>query len=120
VGFHGGLGDEQVLGDLAVGPAVGGEQFLAYLGGQGGGAGALGQVQGPEQRLARQCDGPAGEAPDSSELAAYCQARLAHYKTPVRWLFTDAFPLTSTGKVRTDVLSAQLAEAGKVPSSVTL
>jgi acyl-CoA synthetase (AMP-forming)/AMP-acid ligase II len=106
VGFHGGLGDEQVLGDLAVGPAVGGEgRDPAFGAGQGVRAG-----QG----------GPAGEAPDSSELAAYCQARLAHYKTPVRWLFTDAFPLTSTGKVRTDVLSAQLAEAGKVPSSVTL
>ena len=33
--------------------------------------------------------------------------------------FTDAFPLTSTGKVRNDVLSAQLAEEGKVPSSAT-
>jgi hypothetical protein len=39
---------------------------------------------------------------------------------PVRWLFTDAFPLTSTGKVRKDVLSAQLAAlAGNVPSSAT-
>jgi fatty-acyl-CoA synthase len=46
------------------------------------------------------------------ELADYCRGRLAGYKTPVRWLFTDAFPLTSTGKVRKDVLSAQLAEAG--------
>ena len=34
--------------------------------------------------------------------------RLAAYKTPVRWLFTEAFPLTSTGKIRKDVLSAQL------------
>ena len=46
------------------------------------------------------------------ELAEYCRGRLAAYKTPVRWLFTDSFPLTSTGKVRKDVLSAQLAEAG--------
>jgi len=49
-----------------------------------------------------------------AELAEYCRGRLAAYKTPVRWLFTDAFPLTSTGKVRKDVLSAQLAEAGLV------
>ena len=61
-------------------------------------------------------------APAEAELADYCRARLAAYKTPVRWLFTDAFPLTSTGKIRKDVLSAQLAEAGlakagKVPSS---
>jgi fatty-acyl-CoA synthase len=44
-----------------------------------------------------------------AELAEYCRARLAAYKTPVRWLFTDGFPLTSTGKIRKDVLSAQLA-----------
>jgi fatty-acyl-CoA synthase len=47
-----------------------------------------------------------------AELADYCRGRLAAYKTPVRWLFTDSFPLTSTGKIRKDVLSAQLAEAG--------
>jgi fatty-acyl-CoA synthase len=46
-----------------------------------------------------------------AELAGFCRARLAAYKVPVRWLFTDAFPLTATGKVRKDVLSAQLAEA---------
>jgi fatty-acyl-CoA synthase len=47
-------------------------------------------------------------APAEAELAGYCRARLAAYKTPTRWLFTDAFPLTSTGKIRKDVLSAQL------------
>jgi hypothetical protein len=31
-------------------------------------------------------------------------------KVPVRWLFTSDFPLTGTGKVRKDVLGAQLAE----------
>jgi len=75
-----------------------------------------------------------------AELADYCRGRLAAYKTPVRWMFTGAFPLTPTGKIRKDVLSAQLAEVvlaeagladvglaesgfaevGKVPSSVTL
>jgi fatty-acyl-CoA synthase len=45
-----------------------------------------------------------------AELAGFCQARLAAYKVPARWLFTDAFPLTATGKLRKDVLSAQLAE----------
>jgi fatty-acyl-CoA synthase len=44
-----------------------------------------------------------------AELAEYCRGRLAAYKTPVRWLFTDSFPLTSTGKIRKDVLSARLA-----------
>src|SRR5690349_17597148 len=51
-----------------------------------------------------------------AELAEYCRGRLAAYKTPVRWLFTDAFPLTSTGKVRKDVPSAQLAETGVAES----
>ena len=46
-----------------------------------------------------------------TELAEYCRGRLAAYKTPVRWLITDAFPLTSTGKIRKDVLSAQLGDA---------
>ena len=46
-----------------------------------------------------------------AELGEYCRGRLAAYKTPVRWLFTDAFPLTSTGKVRKDVLSARLGDA---------
>jgi acyl-CoA synthetase (AMP-forming)/AMP-acid ligase II len=47
-----------------------------------------------------------------AELAEHCRARLAAYKIPVRWLFTDALPLTSTGKIRKDVLDAQVAEAG--------
>ena len=46
-----------------------------------------------------------------AELAGFCRARLAAHKVPVRWLFTSAFPLTATGKVRRDVLSAQLAGA---------
>jgi fatty-acyl-CoA synthase len=53
-----------------------------------------------------------------ADLAEHCRERLAAYKTPVRWLFTDAFPLTSTGKVRKDVLSAHLGDsrlAGALP-----
>jgi acyl-CoA synthetase (AMP-forming)/AMP-acid ligase II len=41
--------------------------------------------------------------------AEYCRSRLAAYKSPVRWLLVDSFPLTATGKVRKDVLSARLA-----------
>jgi fatty-acyl-CoA synthase len=48
--------------------------------------------------------------PAPGELAEFCGSRLAAYKVPVRWLFVDAFPLTGTGKVRKDVLSARLAE----------
>ena len=53
----------------------------------------------------------AAATPTEAELAGFCRARLAAYKVPVRWLFTSAFPLTTTGKVRKDVLRAQLAEA---------
>ena len=49
--------------------------------------------------------------PPSAELAGFCRARLAAYKVPVRWLFTSDLPLTAAGKIRKDVLRAQLAEA---------
>ena len=54
-----------------------------------------------------------------AELADYCRGRLAAYKTPVRWLFTDSFPLTSTGKIRKDMLSARLAEAGPAEAGLS-
>jgi len=44
------------------------------------------------------------------ELAEFCRARLAAYKVPIRWLITDAFPLTASGKVRKDALREQLAQ----------
>jgi fatty-acyl-CoA synthase len=56
---------------------------------------------------------PAGPVPPTAaELTGLCRARLAAYKVPARWLFTDSFPLTPTGKIRKDMLSAQLAADG--------
>jgi fatty-acyl-CoA synthase len=52
--------------------------------------------------------------PTVAELTELCRDRLARYKVPTRWLFTDSLPLTATGKIRKDVLSAQLAGAGQV------
>jgi fatty-acyl-CoA synthase len=52
----------------------------------------------------------AGTPPAEAELSEFCRGRLAAYKIPARWLFTAGFPLTATGKVRKDVLSAQLAD----------
>jgi fatty-acyl-CoA synthase len=53
----------------------------------------------------------AAEAPPTeAELSEFCRGRLAAYKIPARWLFTGSFPLTASGKVRKDVLSAQLAD----------
>jgi acyl-CoA synthetase (AMP-forming)/AMP-acid ligase II len=48
--------------------------------------------------------------PTEAELSEFCRGRLAAYKIPARWLFTSSFPLTATGKIRKDVLSAQLAD----------
>ncbi|HEY7359847.1 MAG TPA: AMP-binding protein, partial [Streptosporangiaceae bacterium] len=53
----------------------------------------------------------AGTPPTEDELSEFCRGRIAAYKIPARWLFTASFPLTATGKVRKDVLSAQLADA---------
>jgi fatty-acyl-CoA synthase len=56
-------------------------------------------------------DSAADELADAlaDELAAFCRDRLAAYKVPIRWLITDAFPLTASGKVRKDALREQLA-----------
>ena len=51
-----------------------------------------------------------GPPPTEAELSEFCRGRIAAYKIPARWLFTASFPLTATGKVRKDVLSAQLAD----------
>jgi fatty-acyl-CoA synthase len=44
----------------------------------------------------------------AAELAAYCRDRLAPEKVPARWLVTDAFPMTPTGKIRKEALRDQL------------
>jgi fatty-acyl-CoA synthase len=54
---------------------------------------------------------PTAQATTGAELGEFCRGRLAAYKVPARWLFTSNFPLTATGKVRKDMLSAQLADA---------
>ena len=37
---------------------------------------------------------------EGSELQAYCQDKIAHYKIPRYWRFTDSFPMTVTGKIQ--------------------
>ena len=48
-----------------------------------------------------------GQDVTCGELTAYCRARLAAHKTPRHWVFTDAFPLTASGKVQKFVLRDQ-------------
>jgi fatty-acyl-CoA synthase len=42
----------------------------------------------------------AGETTTEDELRDYCRAHIAHYKVPRYWKFTDAFPMTITGKIQ--------------------
>jgi len=50
-----------------------------------------------------------GSSVTADELAAYCRTRLAAHKTPRHWVFTEAFPLTASGKVQKFVLREQFA-----------
>jgi len=43
---------------------------------------------------------PGQPAPTPEELRAWCRDRLAPYKTPLHWVFTDAFPMTPSGKIQ--------------------
>ncbi len=43
---------------------------------------------------------PGQPAPAPQELRAWCRERLAPYKTPQHWVFTDAFPMTPSGKIQ--------------------
>jgi acyl-CoA synthetase (AMP-forming)/AMP-acid ligase II len=38
------------------------------------------------------------------DLASYCRAHLASHKIPRHWVFTEAFPLTPSGKVQKFIL----------------
>eukprot|EP00300_Choanocystis_sp_HF-7_P030838 c39804_g1_i1.p1 GENE.c39804_g1_i1~~c39804_g1_i1.p1 ORF type:complete len:601 (+),score=83.16 c39804_g1_i1:149-1804(+) len=42
----------------------------------------------------------AGAVATAEELRAFCRARIAHYKVPTRYTFTEALPKTSTGKIQ--------------------
>ena len=46
----------------------------------------------------RPVPGRPGPAPE--ELRAWCRERLAPYKTPLHWVFVDAFPMTPSGKIQ--------------------
>ena len=46
--------------------------------------------------------------PTVAELTDFCRSRLAAFKIPSRWAFTESFPLTASGKIRKDLLSEQL------------
>ena len=37
---------------------------------------------------------------DPASLSAFCESRIARFKTPARWFLVEKFPLTSSGKIR--------------------
>jgi fatty-acyl-CoA synthase len=41
-----------------------------------------------------------GEIATDDELRDHCRGRIAHYKIPRYWKFTDSFPMTITGKIQ--------------------
>jgi fatty-acyl-CoA synthase len=47
----------------------------------------------------------------TSDLAAFCAARIARFKVPAVWFTVTAYPLTASGKIRKTELRA-MAEAG--------
>jgi fatty-acyl-CoA synthase len=54
--------------------------------------------------------------PGADELGAFCRARLAAYKVPIRFEYVEDFPRTAAGKIRKHLLAASrppaLAEDG--------
>lgn len=50
------------------------------------------------------------EPVSGADLAAHCAARIARFKVPARWFRVEAFPLTSSGKIRKVELRARAAE----------
>lgn len=41
-----------------------------------------------------------GEELSEADLRTYCEGKIAHYKIPRYWQFTDSFPMTVTGKIQ--------------------
>jgi len=56
-----------------------------------------------------------GSAVTPDELADYCRSGLAAHKTPRHWVFTDAFPMTGSGKVQKFLLREQFTAARSQP-----
>jgi len=52
----------------------------------------------------------AGEKVEKEELAAFCRAVLADYKVPKSFVFAEALPMTTSGKVQKRLVRERLAE----------
>ena len=54
--------------------------------------------------------GAAKECPSEQKIIDYFQGRIARFKIPVRVIFVDELPMTSTGKVEKEVLRRRLRD----------
>ncbi|KOS06071.1 AMP-binding protein [Flavobacterium akiainvivens] len=55
----------------------------------------------------------AGKNPSAESITAWSKEKIAHYKVPRYWKFTDSFPITITGKVRKiEMREISIAELG--------
>ena len=52
----------------------------------------------------------AARRPTADELRDFCRGQIAHYKVPRYWRFTDAFPMTVTGKIQKYKLREQAVQ----------
>jgi fatty-acyl-CoA synthase len=51
-----------------------------------------------------------GETASESEIRAYCEGKIAHFKIPRYIVFVEGFPMTVTGKVQKYLLRADMSE----------
>lgn len=56
-----------------------------------------------------------GDTPAPDDLVAHCRALIAAYKCPKSVSFAAALPLSAVGKVRKDLLRAELLAAQRAP-----
>ena len=53
---------------------------------------------------------PGADRPAETELFALCREHLAPHKSPIHWVFVEAFPMTGSGKIQKYVLREQFAQ----------
>ncbi len=58
-----------------------------------------------------------GVAADALVLEQFSRERLAPYKIPKQWVFTEDMPMTASGKVQKFLLRERFAETGLMPSA---
>jgi fatty-acyl-CoA synthase len=57
--------------------------------------------------------------PSPEELRDWCRERISSHKTPARWFFTQAYPMTPSGKVQKFALKDQIDAGTLVPAPVS-